>query len=218
MTTSQSPQRQIVLATTNPGKLREIGQILAPLAVRVTGLEALADVDEPAEDGETFADNARDKALYYARQTGQWCLADDSGLVVDALDGAPGVHSARYAAEAMPPIADRAARDKANIDKLLTALDQTPEELRTARFVCRLALAGPDGILLEASGSLEGRILRRPRGENGFGYDPVFLVPDAGRTAAEMTPEQKNRISHRGQAVRDFARRLEAFLAERERT
>jgi len=209
------PVRRIVLASRNPGKVREIGQVLGELPVRVVPLGPAGAAEEPLEEGSTFAENARHKALYYARATGQWCLADDSGLVVDALDGAPGVHSARYAEEGLPPGADRRARDAANIAKLLAALAETPDEQRTARFVCHLALADPQRILLEASGEVEGRIVRRPRGSNGFGYDPVFLVPEDGRTAAEMSPDEKNAISHRGKAVRSFARRLRRFLADR---
>jgi XTP/dITP diphosphohydrolase len=188
--------------------------VLGPLPVQVLGLEALGEIDEPEETGATFADNARLKALYYARATGQWCLADDSGLVVDALGGAPGVHSARYAAGAFPPGADRPARDAANIAKLLAAMEGTDDARRTARFVCHLTLADADHVLLEACGAVEGRIARSPRGHNGFGYDPVFLVPEQGRTAAEMPPEEKNRISHRGKAVRQFADLLRRFLAD----
>ena len=206
------PVRRIVLASRNPGKAREIRQVLGELPVRVVSLGQVGGVEEPVEEGSTFAENARHKALYYARLTGQWCLADDSGLVVAALDGAPGVHSARYAEEAFPPGADRRARDAANIAKLLAALADTPDEQRTARFVCHLALADGEHVLLETTGHVEGRITRRPRGRNGFGYDPVFLVPQDGRTAAEMSPGEKNAISHRGKAARNFARLLRSFL------
>lgn len=206
------PARPLVLASRNPGKLREIRQVLGGLPVRVVGLDALGPVDEPAEDGASFAENARAKALYYARATARWCLADDSGLEVDALGGAPGVHSARYAAELFGPDAGRPARDAANIAKLLRELKDVPDERRTARFVCHLALADPQHVLLEAAGTVTGRILRHPRGENGFGYDPVFLVPGDGRTAAEMPAEEKNRISHRGKAVRRFVVLLEELL------
>jgi XTP/dITP diphosphohydrolase len=204
----------IILASRNPGKLREMRQVLASLPVRVLGLRALDEIDPPEEEGATFAENARAKALYYARATQRWCLADDSGLEVDALGGAPGVRSARYAAESFPLDPDRRARDAANTAKLLAALRDVDDELRTARFVCCLALADPQRVLLEASGTVQGRIARRPRGENGFGYDPVFLVPEDGRTAAEMAPEEKNRISHRGKAARRFAEMLKALLAE----
>jgi XTP/dITP diphosphohydrolase len=179
------------------------------------GLDAWAAVESPAEDGATFAENARAKALHYARATGRWCLADDSGLVVDALAGAPGVHSARYAAESFPPGADRAARDAANTAKLLTALADVEEPRRAARFVCHLSLADAQQVLVEATGTVEGRMARQPRGHNGFGYDPVFFLPDRGRTVAELTADEKNAISHRGRALRRFAARLEEFLAGR---
>jgi len=202
----------IVLASGNSSKLREIREILGPLPVRVLGLGDLAPVREPLEDGLTFADNARLKALHYARATGHWCLADDSGLVVDALGGAPGVHSARYARDEFDREVDRRTQAGANNARLLRELAGVGPERRTARFVCHLALADRDRVLLEASGSVEGIITDSPRGEGGFGYDPLFLVPEAGLTAAEMTPDRKNALSHRGKAVRAFARMLADLL------
>jgi len=207
------PQRSIVLATRNPGKLREIRQVLSDLPVEVTSLAVHERIPQPAETGRTFAENARQKALYYARATGQWCLADDSGLVVDALDGAPGVRSARYAAERCPPNTSRETIDAANNAKLLEALKDVPDERRTARFVCHLALADPRRVLIETFGTVEGRIAREPRGHNGFGYDPLFFLPQKGCTVAELPPGQKNAISHRGQAVRHFASLLKSFLS-----
>jgi len=180
--------------------------------VDLPGLEALEGIDEPAETGTTFAENARQKALYYARATGLWCLADDSGLIVDALDGKPGVHSARYAAERFGPDADRRHRDAANTAKLLEALENVPAGHRTARFVCHLALAEPAAVLLEATAAVEGVITAAPTGENGFGYDPVFLVPRFGQTVAEMHADLKNSLSHRGQAARQFAQLLGQLL------
>jgi XTP/dITP diphosphohydrolase len=206
-------QRQIVLATGNPGKLREMTQVLKPLGVSVIGINELSDITEPEETGTTFAQNAREKALYYARATNQWCLADDSGLQVDALDGAPGIHSARYSSDIVDPDADRRTIDQANNAKLLGALENVADDLRGARFVCCLALAGPEGVLLEASGQFEGAIAREPSGDNGFGYDPLFYVPQHGCTAAELPPEKKNGISHRGRAVRRFAELLSDQLA-----
>jgi len=211
-----SDPRQIVVATSNPGKLREIRQTLAGLDVQVVGLEAVGPIPAPCESGATFAENARDKAMYYARATGRWCLADDSGLAVDALGGAPGVHSARFAADACGPDAPRSAIDAANNRRLLAELDGVPEPKRAARFVCHLALAGPEGILLEASDTVEGRIGLSPAGENGFGYDPLFVMPELAHTAAELSAEQKNRISHRGKAVRRFAQRLHELLDRRD--
>jgi len=206
-------QREIVLATGNPGKLREIAQVLSGLPIDIVGLNELVDIPEPAETGETFAQNARDKALYYAQATGRWCLADDSGLEVDALGGAPGTRSARYSSDTVAATADRKTIDLANNSKLLTALKDVPDHGRTARFVCCLALAGPDGVLIEASGTFEGLVARGGAGDNGFGYDPLFYIPDRDCSAAELPPEEKNRISHRGQAVRRFAELLTDYLA-----
>ena len=186
--------------------------MLEAVGLSTSSVAAWEPIDEPDEPAETFAGNARAKARHYARATGRWCLADDSGLEVDALNGAPGVRSARYGADRWPAGADRPARDRANTAKLLDALAGVPTEERTGRFVCHLALAAPDGrVLLEARGTLEGRIAA-PAGENGFGYDPVFLLPDRGCTAAELSAEQKNAISHRGAALRELARTLPALL------
>ena len=207
------PQRQIVIATGNPGKLREIAQVLAGLPVDIVGLKDIGDITEPEETGETFAQNARDKALYYACQTGQWCLADDSGLQVDALDGAPGVHSARYSSDIVAPGSDRSVIDLANNTKLLDAIKDIPDNERTARFVCCLALASPGEILIETSGAFEGQIAHTRAGDNGFGYDPLFYVTDHNCTAAQLPSEEKNRISHRGQAVRRFAKLLTDYIA-----
>jgi len=207
------PQREIVLATGNPGKLREIAQVLAGLPVDIVGLNELADILEPAETGETFAQNARDKALYYAQATGRWCLADDSGLEVDALGGAPGVRSARYSSDTVAPTSDRKTIDLANNAKLLTALKDVPDHGRTARFVCCLALASPGCVLIETSGTFDGMVARSGAGDNGFGYDPLFYIPDLDCSAAQLPPEEKNRISHRGQAVRRFAELLTDYLA-----
>ena len=206
---------RLVLASRNPGKLREIRRALGELPVRVVPVAEVHDAPAPEETRATFAENARDKALYYARATGHWCLADDSGLVVDALGGAPGVYSARYAVEDLPPDASRDEIDRANNAKLLAEMKDVPEPQRTARFVCHLAMASPQSVLLEAQGRVEGRILRTPRGENGFGYDPVFFIPSCGCTAAELSPREKNRVSHRGKAVRRFVKLLEEFLSSR---
>lgn len=178
----------------------------------------------PAETGATFAANARAKALYYARACGQWCLADDSGLEVDALDGRPGIYSARYAADRVDAGADRPAYlaeagrqtlDRANNIRLLADLEGVEDARRTARFVCHLALADPRHLLLETSGTVEGRIAREPSGDNGFGYDPLFYLPELGCTAAELSAREKNRISHRGKAVRRLAELLGDYLADR---
>lgn len=205
--------RSIVLATRNPGKIREIREVLSDLGVEVLGLDALGEIPEPEEVGATFAENARDKALYYARATGRWCLADDSGLEVDAIGGAPGVHSARYARDRVGDDAPRAVIDPANNAKLLEALAGIDDERRTARFVCHLALADGQSVLLETFDTVEGRIAHAPAGENGFGYDPLFYIPQFGCTTAQLSQQHKNQISHRGKAVRHFARLLEGLLA-----
>jgi XTP/dITP diphosphohydrolase len=196
----------VLFATSNPHKIAEVRAVLAPLDWEVMGLDALSDVPpEPVEDGDSFAANARLKAEGYARATGRFCLADDSGLVVDALGGAPGVHSARYAGA----LGSRMTRDRANNEKLLGELARVPPEQRTAGFVCALCLARPDGtIVAETSGTCEGVIGEHARGENGFGYDPLLYLPDRGLTFAELSPEEKNERSHRGAAVRAMAELL----------
>lgn len=203
--------RPLVLATRNAGKYREIARALRDAPIRLIGPGHFEHIPSPAETGRTFADNARAKAIYYARATGHWCLADDSGLVVDALDGRPGVLSARYAADRCEANADREALDAANNARLLAELEGVDDEKRTARFVCHLAMAEADRILLKTSGAVEGRIARQPRGRNGFGYDPLFVLPD-GRTMAELSADRKNAISHRGKAVRSFASLLREML------
>lgn len=186
--------RKIVLATANPGKLRELQAVLAGLDFEIVPQSAFG-VLEAEETGLTFIENALLKARNAAFYTGLPALADDSGLAVDALGGVPGIYSARYAGAG--------AGDRANIGKLLAELDGVPAERRTARFVCVLALlhhpADPTPLICQ--GSWEGTILTEPRGEGGFGYDPIFFVPGEQRTAAELEPAVKNQISHRGQAL-----------------
>ena len=202
--------RLLVLGSTNAGKLRELRTLLAGLPVDVRGLGDYPDAQPPEETGETFADNARLKALALARQLGCWVLADDSGLCVDALGGRPGVRSARYAGDD--------ATDAANVAKLLDELAAVDGPKRTAAFVCVIALASPEGVVLETEGRCEGRIVRHPRGHNGFGYDPVFFYPDFGATFAEVSAEAKNGVSHRGKALGELAERLPATLAAHEET
>ena len=194
---------KIVAGTRNAGKVSEIRQALAELPFEVIGIpnEGLADVEET---GVTFSENAILKARYYAQHTGEYCLADDSGLEVDALDGAPGVYSARYSGVG--------ATDAANNQKLLLAMQDVPVEKRTARFRSVLALAGPDGSLLLADGTCEGIILTEPKGDGGFGYDPLFWLPDQQKTLAEMTVQEKNAISHRGNALKMLKQKLRMQL------
>lgn len=193
-------RRIIVFATTNSGKLREGRAILAHLPVDVRGLSDYPPIAAPEETGDTFEANARLKACYYARAFGEWVVADDSGLEVDALGGAPGVHSARYAGPD--------ATDAQNNAKLVAALADVPAGKRTARFHCCAVLASPDDVRLVAHGRIDGTIIDEPRGENGFGYDPHFLAAEFGVTTAEMPPETKNRVSHRGRAFAELVERI----------
>lgn len=196
----------MIFATSNPHKLEEARAILGPLGVQVQSLDELGcELEEPEEDGATFEDNARLKARYYAKHLGRPCLAEDSGLEVDALGGAPGVYSARYSGVA----GNRDVRDRANNERLLRELAGVAASERTARFVCTLALADPEGIILaEARGTYEGVIAEQGRGENGFGYDPLLFLPDRGCTSAELSPSEKHARSHRGHALRQLARLL----------
>ena len=189
--------RKVVIATSNPHKVDEIAAVLGQIGIECVPMEG-AGIPEPEEDGATFEENARIKAVAYAKALGVTVLADDSGLEVDALGGAPGVHSARYAGIGET----RAERDAANNAKLLRALEGVPQARRTARFVCVLSVARPDGsIVAEARGHFEGFIGEAPRGANGFGYDPLLVLAD-GRTSAELTSAEKNARSHRGNALR----------------
>lgn len=183
---------QILLATTNKGKIRELEDLLKNTDIAIMSLSDLPDYIEVAETGKTFAENAFIKARAVCALSQIVTLADDSGLEVDALDGAPGVYSARYAGEPKS--------DQRNIDKLLKDLEGIPEEKRTARFRCCLAVVCPDGREYVTEGSVEGRILFAEKGNDGFGYDPVFYLPDMGKTMAELSLDQKNELSHRAKA------------------
>ncbi len=195
---------EIVLATGNPGKLREVEAILAPRGIRVRSARELGFDREIEETGESFADNAQLKARTVARALGIPALADDSGLVVEALAGRPGVYSARYAGPG--------ASDQENNRKLLQELEGLPPHRRQAAFVCVMACCRPDGGLLMAKGTLRGRIALEPAGSEGFGYDPVFLLPRLGRTVAQLRPQEKNAISHRARALANLVERLPGFL------
>lgn len=196
--------RRLVLASGNPGKVRELSAMLAPLDVEVLAQSELR-VPEIPETGTTFVENAIAKARHAARVTGLPAVADDSGLVVDALGGAPGVRSARYAGDG--------ASDEENLRKLLADLEGVPDAERGARFVAVVVFMGdagePSPIICE--GTWAGRITHAPRGGNGFGYDPVFQVPSLDCTSAELDAERKNRISHRGHAMRLLLERLAAL-------
>ncbi len=210
--------KEILVATTNPGKVRELRAMLGTDIEwkTLTDFPGLGDVEE---DGATFEENARKKATEYAKATGLWTLADDSGLVVDALDGAPGVKSARFAGP-FPAGTDRKTIDRLNIARLLKLLEGVPKERRTARFVCCLCLVDPkrlganDYSPLHIRGTVEGVIIDKPLGDNGFGYDPVFFVPSLGKTVAQLPDEQKNAISHRGNAIRKLKPLLASLKSE----
>lgn len=193
--------KEIVLATGNLGKVREINELLADSGIRAQPQSRFG-VIEAEETGLTFVENALIKARNASLHTGLPAIADDSGLEVDALDGAPGIHSSRYAGPA--------ATDRDNVEKLLTNLADVPESRRGARFQCVMVYlrhaADPTPLICQAS--WEGRILTAPRGSNGFGYDPVFHVPTHDCSSAELPPEIKNELSHRGQALRQLVERL----------
>jgi XTP/dITP diphosphohydrolase len=231
--------KKILVATTNPGKIAELRAMLE-FDVEWVGLADFPNINEVREDGETFAENARKKAIGYAKQTGLWTIADDSGLIVDALGGEPGVKSARFAesqrrdrtfvTRASAPVArfnegrvtsdERRIIDRKNFEKVLKLLKNVPHEKRSARFVCCLCLASPpderwaspERILAETEGTLKGVIAEEEAGENGFGYDPIFFVPKLNKTVAQLTCEEKNAISHRGNAIRKLKPLLENLL------
>jgi len=184
----------IVLATSNQGKIRELAALLKNFDLNVKGLKDFPDIGPIEETGATFFENARIKAQAVSQALGVAAIADDSGLVVDALDGAPGVRSARYSGPN--------ATDESNNAKLLRELACVPEQRRTARFVCSMVAMAPSGASIEAEGKWEGRIASSLCGNGGFGYDPLFLLPERNMTSAQLSREEKNRLSHRGQALR----------------
>ena len=189
---------KLLIATGNPGKVKEFREMLGIGRFAWSDLSEHPKATPVEESGATFRANACLKASGYATQFDTWALADDSGLAVDALHSSPGVFSARWA-----EINNAGKGDAANNTLLLEQIDHVPDEQRTARFVCVLALADPKGrIVLTARDTVEGRILRAGRGTNGFGYDPLFLIDDIGKTTAELAPDQKHAISHRGKALR----------------
>ncbi|MHC4214381.1 MAG: RdgB/HAM1 family non-canonical purine NTP pyrophosphatase [Planctomycetota bacterium] len=187
---------KILVATTNPGKVAELRAML-DIDVELVGLSDFEGIGEVEEDGATFAENARKKATGYAKATGLWTIADDSGLVIDALDGAPGLRSARFSGEKEN---DRKLLDHKNMARVLELLDGC------------LCLTSPEKVLIETQGKLEGVITEKESGTNGFGYDPIFLVPDLNKTVAQLTPEEKNAISHRGNAIRKLIPILKDLL------
>lgn len=196
-------KKSLVLATRNAGKIRELHALLSGLGFEVLGLDSFPRLGEIEETGSTFAENSLLKARTVAQATGLVALADDSGLEVDALNGAPGVYSARYSGPG--------ATDEKNNRKLLDALHSVPEERRGCRFVSVVAAVAPGGAELLAEGRWEGRVLTAPRGAGGFGYDPLFLDLELGQSAAELAAEEKNARSHRGRALRALLAQWPAF-------
>jgi XTP/dITP diphosphohydrolase len=195
-----SSPADLIVATGNRGKLAEIGAVLAGLPCSLIPVTDLVAGFDPPEVGETYRENAAIKAVAACMATGRPAIADDSGLEVAALGNTPGVRSARYAGT---------GRDADNIAKLLASIEEIPEEKRGARFVCVIALALPGGSIRFFRGECRGVITKAPRGEKGFGYDPIFLVPRLGRTMAELAPEEKNVISHRARALARLRAHLE---------
>ncbi|WP_332689932.1 XTP/dITP diphosphatase [Halalkalibacter lacteus] len=186
--------KELVISTQNKGKIAEFKQMLGEKGLEVKSLLDYPTIPDIIEDGKTFSENATKKAETLAQQLNCIVIADDSGLVVDALDGRPGVYSARYAGEAK--------NDNANMEKVLRELVDVPSEDRTARFVCVIAVARPNKTTLVFEGACEGVIARERRGTNGFGYDPIFYVPELEKTMAQLTSEQKNERSHRANALK----------------
>lgn len=196
----------IVLATRNEGKVREFLKLLTGLDLNILSMNNFPDIGDIEESGITFEENALLKARAVSSKTGLIAIADDSGLEVDALDGRPGIYSARYAGEA--------ASDRENYLKLLEEMKDVPKANKGAAFVCTIAVSRPSGESITAVGRCKGVIGSEPEGEGGFGYDPVFYLPDLGCTMASVSNEKKNNISHRGEAVKELKKILPAFLTK----
>lgn len=201
--------RRVLIATQNAGKVREFRRLLLGIHADIVGLEQYYDVAAPEEDGATFLENASIKARHYSQRFNEIALADDSGLVVDALDGAPGIHSARYGGDGL--------MDRDRLELLLKNLVDVPAEDRTARFECAVVVIDPENTkdLFHAVGTVEGNIIFEPRGENGFGYDPVFVPVGETRTTAEMSADEKDALSHRGRAIAAIFQPLSELLRNR---
>ena len=195
----------MIVATRNKGKIREIREAMKGLGLRIHTLSDFPVVPEIKEDGESFAENALEKGRFYSRYFGKMTIADDSGLEVDGLNGLPGIYSARYAGGK--------ASGQENNRKLLREMEGLPISKRGARFKCVLAVVSPDGRKVIAEGSCRGRIGFREKGKRGFGYDPLFVLPKYGKTMAELSLEEKNRVSHRGKALRKLKKIITNFQA-----
>jgi XTP/dITP diphosphohydrolase len=195
---------EVVVASGNKGKIREIRDALKGFGLRIYALSDFQDVPEVEEDGHSFTENALKKARFYSKLFGKLTVADDSGLEVDSLKGLPGIYSARHAGER--------ASSQENNQKLLRELQGVPISKRGARFKCIIAMTSPDGREAIAEGSCKGRIGFKEKGRKGFGYDPLFVLPKYGKTMAELTLEEKNRVSHRGKALRKLKKIIPAFV------
>jgi len=196
--------KKVLIATSNAGKLRDFAGAAAVHGIQISGIPNFSSLPLAIEDGQTFEENARKKAEEYSQHVpGAIVLADDSGIEIDALNGAPGVHSARYAADE-PHLADENTDDDLNNARVLRELKDVPPDQRTGRFVCVLVAARDGKTLATVRGTAEGRILDAPRGTNGFGYDPLFYFPQIQKTFAELSAEEKSKYSHRGAAFRKF--------------
>ncbi len=195
---------EIIVATKNQGKLREIRSILKDLSIQLHGLNDFENVPDVEEDGKSFAENGLKKARFYSKLFDKIAIADDSGLEVDVLGGRPGVYSARYAGIG--------ASDQENRKKLLKELEGVPSSKRGAGFKCVMAMVSPDGREAVTEGSCRGRIGFKEVGKNGFGYDPIFILLQYGKTMAQLSLEEKNRVSHRGKAMRKLKRLLKRFV------
>ena len=188
--------KTVIIASTNQGKFKEFKELMKGLSVEVKSLKDFPEIGDIEENGASFAENAYIKAKAVFDATGCLSIADDSGLEVDALDGAPGIYSARYAGEEK--------NDTANNEKLLSEMNVVSDKNRGAQFHCAIVAIDQNGTRYDAEGIVRGHILRAPQGENGFGYDPLFYIEEFGRTTAELSMDEKNKISHRGQAVRQI--------------
>ena len=196
--------QRLLIATGNQGKVAELRDLLRPLGLPLLALSEISAITEPEETGSTFADNAAIKAMFYARASGEWVIADDSGLEIDFLDGAPGVYSARFGGEG--------TSYQEKMARVLSKLMEVPDEQRTARFVCVIKVADPTGdIAITAEGVCEGTIAHVARGSNGFGYDPIFIPSGYAFTFGEMSDDEKRSISHRGKASSDLIRKMLDF-------
>jgi XTP/dITP diphosphohydrolase len=201
--------KEVIIATKNPGKAREFEHIFAPRGIAVKTLLDYPEIEDVEETGSSFEENAALKAESVSQQLNKMVIGDDSGLIVDALNGRPGIYSARYAGE-------KPKSDQKNLEKVLLELRGVPEDERTARFYCALAVALPGKETITVAGTCEGRILEEQRGTNGFGYDPIFYVPEKRCTMAELSSDEKNKISHRANALKKLEGILDSIVESAE--